>query len=158
MVVLTIIFSKLHLSWQVPMKPLSHIIERGLPPVQVTKLSSGYLRQLAEAKAAILQKSPQALKESEIIIDLGNSASRGPTWAVDYAPCLTRTRGKGNGFWVLSQHRWLTMNEKLRLMGLSPAQIPQGVVSESTLGAIAGNAVPIGLLVPVLRALLQTAR
>ena len=137
------------------MKPFAQIMERGLPPV--TKLASGYLKQLAQAKAQILEKNPRALKESELVIVLGNSANRGPTWAVDYSPCLTRTRGKGKGFWILSQQRWMSLNEKIRLMGLSPAQIPSGVVSDASLGAIAGNAVPIPLLMPVLQALLRTA-
>lgn len=73
------------------------------------------------------------------------------------SPCLTRTRAKAHGHWLLKFGRYMTHGEILALMGVSESTFPENVVSPTQLRAMAGNAVPIPLTQNVLREVLKAA-
>ncbi len=95
------------------------------------------------------------LKE-KYIIEVASSASRGPHATKGVSPCLTCSRARGGGHWLSWKQRFMTTHEIIRLMGVDPSMIPTGVVSESVIKGIAGNAVPVTLLQRVMEALFRS--
>ena len=73
------------------------------------------------------------------------------------SPCLTRTKAKQNGHWLLKFNRYMTHSEILALMGVSDDDFAVDAVAPNVLRAMAGNAVPIPLVERVLRCLLDSA-
>lgn len=73
------------------------------------------------------------------------------------SPCLTRTRAKNNGHWLLKYSRFMSHTEILALMGVSETDFPLNVVAPHQLRAMAGNAVPIPLFQRVIAAVLSAA-
>lgn len=73
------------------------------------------------------------------------------------SPCLTRSRAKNSGHWLLKFNRYMTHDEILNLMGVSSRDFASQAVSPANLRAMAGNAVPIPLVMRVLETLLDAA-
>ena len=95
---------------------------------------------------------PVVLNSSKLIHSLHQAkAMKGKS------PCLTRTRAKENGHWLLKYNRFMSHTEILALMGASDSDFPSNVVAPNQLRAMAGNAVPIPLFQRVIEAVLSAA-
>lgn len=94
--------------------------------------------------------------KSRHIVDIGGSRDR-VAYMEGVSPCLTRARASSGGHWLTWKQRKMTPAEVLALQGVSLGRLPEGVLSDRQLGAIAGNAVPVPLLARVLKALFLAA-
>ncbi len=79
------------------------------------------------------------------VIDLGASK---PNWMYNRSPCLTKSRKYG--FWVTCRGRFQSIQERLRLMGLSPQRVDLSAVSEGQLGGMIGNSMAVNVLERIL--------
>ena len=66
------------------------------------------------------------------MLDIACSTNRSVHKSHNICPCITRTRGASNGFWLTSKKRWTSTAEKLRLMGMLDSEFPLNVISETS--------------------------
>lgn len=93
---------------------------------------------------------------SRYVADIGGSVDR-VNYMEAVSPCLTRSRASSGGHWLTWKQRKMHISEIFALQGVSAKRIPEDILSERQMGAIAGNAVPVPLLRRVMRALFQAA-
>ena len=98
---------------------------------------------------------------SSAIGDLGNGWSRTSEQAavtLGHAPCLTRSRCSGNGYWIFSRQRRPTLAEYFRWQGIPPDRliIPENV-SENQVRAMIGNSFTVPVVAAILDRLLWAA-
>ena len=66
-------------------------------------------------------------------------------------PCLTASRMRCGGHWVVSRGRRLKLSEAMRLQGIKPERIAfKGVVSRAQIGGMVGNGMSVNVLQAVL--------
>ena len=137
-------------SLQVPMPNVEHYLERHIGGGD--RPNKAEEKKLQEAMADI---SKRGLGHGQqIFVDICVSKTRKPNFKLGCCPCITASRGKRKGFWIVSRNRFTTLREKLWLTGLTEDEIPLDIVSKSQLGEMLGNAVPIPLMAAVLSAVL----
>ena len=62
-------------------------------------------------------------------------------------PCITRARGNTRAFWSFSHHRFLHVDELMRLQGFAKGRIqPTEDTTDAMLGAMVGNSQDVHLL------------
>jgi site-specific DNA-cytosine methylase len=93
---------------------------------------------------------------SRYVADISGSIDR-VSYMDSVSPCLTRSRASSGGHWLTWKQRKMHISEVFALQGVPAKRIPEGILSERQMGAIAGNAVPVPLLKRVMRALFQAA-
>ena len=76
-----------------------------------------------------------------IILELDSS---GGGWSIGMSPCLTCSRYQGH--WVSTRGRRQTINERLRLMGMDPADVDVSATTPAKLGRMIGNAMSVNVL------------
>ncbi|CAJ1393650.1 unnamed protein product [Effrenium voratum] len=81
------------------------------------------------------------------VVNLGGTSSH---YNLGYLPCLTRSRCGSRGYWLSWLKRKITAKEMWALQGLPKKVYPKDVVTETQLGYIVGNAIPIPLLANVM--------
>ena len=70
---------------------------------------------------------------------------------LEKTPCLTCARGAQGGFWLLGQHRMMTVDELLQLQGIDPSSTRiASVVSARKAGALLGNSFTLTVIARVL--------
>ena len=70
---------------------------------------------------------------------------------MEATPCLTSARGAQGGFWLLGQHRMMSVGELLRLQGLDPSSTRiASVVSKRQAGSLLGNSFTLPVMARVL--------
>lgn len=102
------------------------------------------------AFAEVLQRSP-----GDYILDAGGSK---PNFMLGRSPCLLASRCKGKfGYWSNARGRWLGPDDFLKLHGV-PSQACAGwasVISPQVMGDMCGNAMSVGVVKRLVRAILQ---
>ena len=134
------------------MKPLSQFISgcKAKTESGTTALSNTERKNL-EMELARLTNNGNNPSTQKFVMDISGST---PHTNENYSPCLTRTRAGSSGFYLSWLQRKMTTDEILKLQGVDPKSIPS-VVSPRQLRLIAGNAVPVDLLTPVIKASLK---
>ena len=138
------------------MKPLDAFIDNDRHPPSARKPSSNTEKDNLATELKRLREAGHKPSQQKFVIDISGSK---PHSCEDYSPCLTRSRAGSGGFWLSWQGRKMTIQEIIKLQGVNPRQIPIGSsgLSSRQLGLIAGNAVPVDLLAPVMKNLLTAA-
>lgn len=137
-------------SLQVPMPNVDHYLEQHLGGGD--RPNKGEEKKLQEAMAEISKRGLG--HRQHIFVDISVSKTRKPNLKLGCCPCITASRGKGKGFWIVSRKRFTTLREKLWLTGLTEDELPLDIVSKAKLGEMLGNSVPIPLMAAVLSAVL----
>lgn len=155
-------------SWpaDVPMKPLSSILTSSI------KSSFACTGKAAQANTVLALKSLAqrhsvgfrkhggsalaAPDANDCVVDIGASPKHGGgKITVGYSPCLTKTRAKVGGHYLLGKGRMMTLTEMERLQGFPHLVIPPGV-SCGTYAGMLGNAFTLTVAGKVALALLRT--
>ena len=119
--------------------------------------SKGVRRRLVQA----IRKFAEQVGKAAAMLDPANPVIADVdgfhgTYMVNRCPCITRARG-GNGFFLMSRGRRLTVSELLRLQGF-PTYIlrcqAKASCSNRLLGAMVGNAMSCNILERILVRLL----
>ena len=115
---------------------------KDVPPASQTTACRNFLQAMGE----IVSQGLDPFKEP-CIADLDSTKV---SWKHNMSPCLTRTRGGMGGFWVTCRGRRFTVNEMLRLQGVSPRLLNLSVVSSRQMGLLCGNAMSCNVLERIL--------
>ena len=149
--------SSFHSPGQVPMRNLTEFLLPPTAPQDNIDLSTvpnaTALRNLAHFVETVSERGEDPM-EAGYVVDLGGSKVH---WNKGYCPCITRSRGAARAFYLPWLSRALSAQELSMLQGIRPGEIPNGLVSERELGGLAGNAIPVDLLAPLIRNLLTAA-
>ncbi len=87
-----------------------------------------------------------------LVLDLDSSNG---TCMLGMSPCLTRSRALGH--WVSTRGRRQTIDERLRLMGINPADVDKTATTDVQLGRLIGNAIGVNVLERILYRVLPAA-
>jgi site-specific DNA-cytosine methylase len=123
--------------------------KRFLPQTQTQR------RNLEVAMKTISSKGLQGT----ILVDLAASA-RFENQGVDIAPCITATRAKTGGFFIMNQKRMTTTDELGRLQGFPTWAVDKMLSTSANAGDIRfaiGNAMSVNVLVRLLPRVLHSA-
>ena len=123
--------------------------KRFLPQTQTQR------RNLEVATKTISSKGLQGT----ILVDLAASA-RFENQGVDIAPCITATRAKTGGFFIMNQKRMTTTDELGRLQGFPTWAVDKMLSTSANAGDIRfaiGNAMSVNVLVRLLPRVLHSA-
>ncbi|MCP4244400.1 MAG: DNA (cytosine-5-)-methyltransferase [bacterium] len=142
-------------SWPSPvpmLKPEDILTDATESPWKVTK---GMQRNLASAAMRLQARKRRAFKASNFAFaNIGGSNGRGAQVSQEWSPCLTRTRCKCGGHYVLGKGRLMTVAEMERLQGLPSLVVPPEV-SPRCYGGMLGNAFTVTVAGRVAVALLR---
>ena len=98
---------------------------------------------------------------SSAVGDLGIGWSRTREQAavtLGHAPCLTRSRCAGNGYWIFSRQRRPTLAEYFRWQGIPPHRlIIPDTVSENQVRGMIGNSFTVSVVAAILDRMLWSA-
>lgn len=113
----------------------------------MTKNLKAAVRQLTEAGIV-----PHV---TDMVVDV--ASGQGLSMMHNICPTITRSRGQTCGFYLMSAGRRLSHAELCKLQGFDPAIFSWEGISDSGIGALAGNAMTVPVIAAVLReALLST--
>ena len=95
------------------------------------------------------------------IADIGMSSKwcqSSSSFSIGYAPCLTKSRCKSNGYWAFSRQRKLHLTEYFRLQGISPGrlQCPEDV-TEAKMRGMVGNSFTVPVIAKIMDRLFFSA-
>ena len=145
-----------------PLLPMSPADKPGRLPAQCHLLTKhGKLIKYVDRERNLVKKAIKKAKAKgqsikHLIIDIGCS----PGFAVckaNHWPTLTRSRCAGFNYWILKRGRKVKLAELAAGFGLKGGAktLRTPGVSESALGAMLGNSVPMGLCASVLASMLH---
>ncbi|CAE7845790.1 bsp6IM [Symbiodinium necroappetens] len=129
-----------------PTLPRSDIDPESLPNATAARNVTEFVRTLCSRGEDPMQPG--------YVLNVGGTY---PHWNKGYCPCITRSRGASRGFYLPWLIRSLSVQEVTMLQGVLPGELPEGLLSDTQLGGLAGNAIPIDLLAAVLRSVLTAA-
>jgi len=121
-------------------------ITRNTPPASAKHAQKQLLLCMRNIMAANLHPF-----KDDCICDIDSSK---PHWMHNCSPCLTHARASGH--WVSSRGRRLSIDERLRLMGMDPKHIKKDIVTERQLGGLIGNSMSVNVIERILIRLLSS--
>lgn len=133
------------------MEPLKSFVDVTEVGASFAGLNKTELTNLVKSYKRIKKDGGNPLQDC-YVINIGGSA---PHYNLDYSPCLTRSRCGGRGYFLSWLSRKITVKETWALQGFPTASYPEGILSDSQLGGIIGNAIPAPLLAAVMRNLFR---
>ena len=136
---------------QVPMQPIEAFIDANVPISEAQKLTSYTERwNWSKAKKDMAKKGIDPTR-AHCVVNVSGSSMH---YNVGYSPCLTRSRASGGGHYLSWLDRKMTLAEVCRLQGvyLTPQLVASA--SQRQLMQIAGNAICVDVLAPLMRNLM----
>ena len=152
--------SNVHTSWpsEIPYTPIEQILDKHSDTLGTLPVHDYQIHNFTRLVDKLSQEQDIFAKTKMLIAELDCGKTRSPQYGWGYAPCLTRNRSGGGGFWIFAKHRFMTLNELERLQGIPPGRINyEDACSPRQYAQMIGNAFSVSVVGRLMRNLLVQA-
>ena len=152
--------SNVHTSWpsEIPYTPIEQILDKHSDTLGTLPVHDYQIHNFTRLVDKLSQEQDIFAKTNMLIAELDCGKTRSPQYGWGYAPCLTRNRSGGGGFWIFAKHRFMTLNELERLQGIPPGRINyEDACSPRQYAQMIGNAFSVSVVGRLMRNLLVQA-
>ncbi|CAK0788983.1 unnamed protein product [Prorocentrum cordatum] len=152
--------SNVHTSWpsEIPCTPIEQILDKHSDKLGTLPVHDYQIHNFTRLVDKLSQHQDIFAKTNMLIAELDCGKTRSPQYGWGYAPCLTRNRSGGGGFWIFAKHRFMTLNELERLQGIPPGRINyENACSPRQYAQMIGNAFSVSVVGRLTRNLLVQA-